>query len=229
MSEPITSPALSVAVVRAGPIGLAAALAVIVGTLALVLQQNSPPTAGAPGPVPTFPLTSLSPSVGGSAAASDSADTAQAQAQASAVGQLLTTSVNSRTSVRTASEAVMECRDQAWLARARRTLAQAVTTRLSLARQAAMLDVSQVPDAAPAMQMPSRAWSETATADQYHANWASAMQNGDCSPGHAPATNDHHRASDANALAANDKNAFLVAWNPIASTYGLPTRTSAEI
>lgn len=197
-------------------------------------NQTSTPPVATSGAVPTgSSAQSASPSDSASASQSASpspSDTAKAQAQASAVDQLLANSTSSRSQVANAVQAVDNCTDYASVSNAQSALTQAAQARKSLSQQAASLDVSQLPaGAAAAMQTLSRAWSESAAADTDFANWAGAMANGGCSPGNAPHNTDWNNGLTQSTSATTDKKSFVAAWNPIATQYGLATRTDGEI
>ena len=55
------------------------------------------------------------------------------------------------------------------------------------------------------------------------------MANGGCTPGSAPHDSSWDAGTAQSGKATDDKNAFVAAWNPIASQYGLTTRASGAI
>ncbi|MGW2525332.1 hypothetical protein ACWC09_52115 [Streptomyces sp. NPDC001617] len=143
--------------------------------------------------------------------------------------QLLGQAASSRQQVVNAATAVDQCTDSRSVSSAQSALARAARDRRSLVTQLGSLDVSQVQGGGVATQTLSRAWSESAAADTAYARWAGAMANGGCTPGSAPHTADWDNGTTQSRKAAADKNAFVVAWTPIALQYNLPTRTADAI
>ena len=173
--------------------------------------------------------TSSGPSAGAGASASPSAGSGSAQSEAAAVDQLLGQSASSRQQVIDAVAQVSQCGDPASVAAAQTALAQAAASRQALVTRLGALDMSQVQGGAQAVQILSKAWSESATADSDYAAWAGAMSHGGCSPNSAQPDSDYADAGAQSGAATNDKNTFIDLWTPIAMQYGLPTRTADAI
>ncbi|MEY9969334.1 hypothetical protein ABIA33_007422 [Streptacidiphilus sp. MAP12-16] len=152
-----------------------------------------------------------------------------AQAQAAAVDQLLGQAANSRQQVENAVTAVEQCADSPSVSSAQSVLIRAALDRQSLVAELGSLNVSQLQGGAPAMLTLSRAWSESAAADSAYARWAGAMADGRCTAGSSPHTADWDEGLAESGKASADKNAFVVAWDPIAVRYNLPTRSADAI
>ena len=237
-----TNPLLLVlaVVVAAALVGVVAVLALSSPAKHPSAQSSTPPaasTSGAPAPpvgaspsastAPSGSATSTSPSA--SASANPSASSTAGRSQAAAVDQLLAESSSSRQQVIDAVAQVSQCNDPGSVAAAQTALNQAAASRQSLVTQLDALDVSQVSGGAQAVQVLSRAWSESATADSDYAHWAGAMTGNGCTPGNAPQNADYSNAANQSGLATTDKNTFIDLWTPIAMQYGLPTRTADAI
>jgi hypothetical protein len=167
----------------------------------------------------------------GSAAPSGSASAGAGggQAEASAVDQLLAQSSSSRQQVIDAVAAVAQCTSPAAVAAAQTTLTQAATARQALVTQLGGLSMAQVPGGAAAVQVLSKAWTESAAADTDYAAWAGDLADGGCTAGNAPQNSDFENGGTQSGLATTDKNTFIDLWTPIAMQYGLPTRTADAI
>lgn len=166
---------------------------------------------------PGIPTGSVSASP--SASPSPSADPA---AQAGALSELLNTSGASRQSVIDAVDNASNCVD---LPGARTALSRAADSRNELLAKLDQLKFDALPDLQPALAHLRAAWQESASADDHYAAWAEAQNANGCGAGGSSrAAGD---AASGRATAA--KQAFVQAWNPIASRYALPPRTELVI
>jgi hypothetical protein len=93
---------------------------------------------------------------------------------------------------------------------------------------AANLDVSALPDGDTLVATLVRALDHSQRADQSFADWADGLAAGGCTPGNT-ATGDFTAGDRASNSATADKKQFVVLWNPIASTYGLPAFDYSDV
>jgi len=223
----------------------AVVVVVLVGVLAVRAMSGSTKSPGAATPAPPVSTPAGAPAATGgspaapgtgtgtgpsaSASASASTGSGSAQSEAAAVDQLLGQSSSSRQQVIDAVAQVSQCSDPASVAAAQTALTQAAASRQALVTRLGALDMSQVQGGAQAVQVLSKAWSESATADSDYAAWAGAMSHGGCSPNSAQPDSDYADAGTQSGDATNDKNTFIDLWTPIAMQYGLPTRTADAI
>lgn len=181
-------------------------------------QPGTPSGPGTPATQPARPADSLTPT-GATTSAPPAADPA---AQATSVSGLLERSGSSRQSV---VDAVRNADSCSSLASAVTALSQAADARNTLLRELDALKTDAIPDGATALAQLRTAWQESATADAQYASWAQAQADNGCGAGQSQKT----AADAASARATTAKQAFVQAWNPIASRYGLPTRTDLAI
>ncbi|MDI2128546.1 hypothetical protein [Yinghuangia seranimata] len=191
------------------------------------------PSAGPQGSGATSRSPRVSPSGGGSPSASGSASasaspspstspTADAASQASALSGLLDRSGSSRQSV---VDAVRNADSCTALGSAVSDLQRAADARNGLLRELDGLKFDALPDAQSAISQLRVAWQESATADAQYASWAQAQSDNGCGAGESQKA----AADAASGRATTAKQAFVAAWNPIATRYSLPTRTDLAI
>jgi hypothetical protein len=137
---------------------------------------------------------------------------------AQALSALLATSVTDRSSINAASNDVAACGPN--LTQDQQTFDNAATSRQSLISQLSTLQgVSTLSVAM--VQSLSSAWQASEQVDQDYASWASDESSG-CTPNDT--SNQYHQeALTPNQQATQAKMAFAAAWDPIATTYNLPT------
>ncbi|WP_436790238.1 hypothetical protein [Yinghuangia sp. YIM S10712] len=189
--------------------------------------QTGSATGTGPTPTPTpsggngTPSLSTSPSASPSPSpsASPSADPGE---QARALSNLLDHSGSSRQSVIAAVNNAQACTalDSAYA-----DLNNAAVTRRSLVEQLNTLKFDALPEVQPALEQLRTAWLESASADDHYAAWAEAQSTDGCGAGEA----DKAAGDAASGRATAAKQAFVRAWNDIATRYGLPTRTELAI
>jgi hypothetical protein len=160
--------------------------------------------------------------------------TATSQAVAGAVSEqeaaqnlsrLLTQSISDRSAIVSAYNDVDTC--GAGLAADAQTFEQAVTSRQKLLAQlGALPGANALPS--PMLQALTGAWQASVDADREYAAWARDESMHGCRA-HDTA-NAHYQATSApNQAATTDKTSFVGRWNPIATTYGLPTYQHSEL
>ncbi len=202
---------------------------------ATVAESSGSPTAtGATGSAaqPAGPGDSANPSgntpasAGGSASASASPSASPSAGdpgtQAAALSSLLDHSGTSRQSVINAVNNASGCTS---LAGAASDLSRAADSRNALLAELDTLEFDALPEAAPALEHLRTAWRESASADAHYAAWAQAQADSGCGAGQP--SKDAGDAASGRATAA--KQAFVQAWNDIATRFGLPTRTELAI
>jgi hypothetical protein len=179
-------------------------------------QPASPARAASP-TQPTQP-TPQSP-----AAASPSSGDAVRQ-QATAMDQLITSTKATRGKLGDALNNVDQCQDLASAASVLDAVAAERQTEISLLES---LAVDALPDGASMRGVLVQALDFSIEADHGYADWARALMNG-CV---APAAHDGNwqQADAASQQATDAKRRFLIAWNPVAASNGLPTRVDTDL
>jgi hypothetical protein len=157
---------------------------------------------------------------GGPASAS-----ADGRAQATAVDALLNASSASRQKLGPALTAVDGCGD---VNGAITTLQQVTTERDGQVRQGQGLTVDQLNDGAALKSALVQALTFSLQADQKFTAWAQAVAGGGCS-GHATHDDNYNAAQTASSSATTSKQQFVALWNPVAATYGLPSRSESTV
>ena len=147
----------------------------------------------------------------------------EAVGQARAVDAVLTESVASRRKLSAALQQVYDCDDVMGATADLRAVGRERESQIS---RVAGLDLSAIVGGERLRDLLDKALAESLSADQSYVRWAYAVQAGSC-----PNSGAQHRiAGDAASdRAGNAKTVFLAVWNPVASSYGLPTRTRDEI
>ncbi|MBV2153758.1 hypothetical protein [Kitasatospora sp. SUK 42] len=204
-------------------------------------QAAPAPTASATGsgnpqPVPAPAGTDAAPgaATGTPAAPTDTpsptATTAgpNAKAQAQALDGLLTKGENAKAPIGSAVAKVNSCPSKADIESTAQVFDNGAAQRQGLLAELAKLSVTDVPGGADAVNSLKSAWQLSADIDRAYASWARAVAAQGCS-GKAPATADKKHADELNPQATQAKSDFMTKWNPIASGYGLATRTQDRI
>ncbi len=148
-----------------------------------------------------------------------------AKAQANAIDQLLNASSASRQKLSPALTAVDNCAD---MSGAITTLQQVTTERDTQVQQSQSLVVDQLQNGAQLRSTLTQALTFSLQADQKFTAWAQAVAQTGC-PGQAPHEDNYAAAQAASASATTSKQQFVALWNPVAATYGLPTRTESTV
>ncbi|MCF2532754.1 hypothetical protein [Yinghuangia soli] len=198
------------------------------------VADSSPPVPGptgrtTPGANPTSaglaPGGGTPSGTGGSASATASpsaSPSADPATQAGALSNLLGRSGTSRQSVIDAVNAAEGCSS---LTAAHDALVRAGDARRALLTELDTLRFDALPNLSPALEQLRTAWRESASADDEYAKWAAAQASDGCGAG------DSFKAAGdlASGRATAAKQAFVRAWNPVATDFALPTRTELAI
>lgn len=113
---------------------------------------------------------------------------------------------------------------------AQQSLQAVVLTRTSLLNRLRDLQLDQVPNSSTLVATLTAAWQASIQSDRSYAAWAGDRIANGCGP-------DTGTAKDANYLAAQQtdqaagqaKHAFVIAWNPVASGFGLSARSEDQL
>jgi hypothetical protein len=146
-----------------------------------------------------------------------------ARPQAAAINDLLNASAASRTQLGPGLNQVETCGD---LNAASTTLTQIVGQRDAQVRQGQALAVDGIANGAQLRTLLVQALTYSLQADQSFVKWLGNTKAAGCS-GHATHDADYAAAQAASAGATTSKQSFVALWNPVATKYGLPTRTDA--
>jgi hypothetical protein len=164
-----------------------------------------------------------STAAGGGATATETTEPtpADGSAQAAAVDHLLGASTTSRGLLRSALNDLDQCVNAGTaVANLRRVTSQ----RAAQLDQARTLRTDLLPGGETIRDALIAALSHSVAADQAFTAWGERVASGRC--GHEA----HYRdGMDASAAAQVSKKQFCAAWNPVAQSFGLPTRSEAEI
>jgi hypothetical protein len=205
-------------------IGVAAALAVVGLVLLFTLHKSTTPQTLAPDSngspsgqtgTPPTPITTQ-PTVTQQTAPS-------AQTEASSVSTLLAASAFDRTAIVNAVDAVSSCGD---VQSAESVLTTAAAGRQSLLNQLQDLDLSALQDSTDLTQDLTAAWNNSIASDQSYAAWAND-ELGNCTD-HDFSDPNYQAAQTTDSASTQSKTEFAQLWNPIATTYGLPTVTQSS-
>jgi len=144
--------------------------------------------------------------------------------RASALSGLLGQSANDRAAIVAAVADIGNCGD---LYSDQTTLDDAYSSRESLLTQLQSLDLAVLPGGSQLNTYLTNAWQASASSDQSYANWATDESNSGCT------VNDHSDVNYQNAQVSDgqstqNKTSFAAAWDPIATSYGLPTVTASS-
>jgi hypothetical protein len=201
-------------------------LAVVLGgvAVAVALTSSKSPTASVS---PTQVTVNQPTSTSQTSASTTSPPTSQPliEQQATALSGLLGQSANDRAAIVGAVADIGNC---GYLYRDETTLNDAYGSRESLLGQLQSLDLSLLPGGSQLNTYLTNSWRASASSDHSYANWASDELNSGCT------VNDHSDVNYQNAQVSDgqstaNKSSFAAAWNPIASSYGLPTVTASSI
>jgi hypothetical protein len=146
------------------------------------------------------------------------------RSQAMAIDALLSSSSKSRGQLGPALDQVEECGD---LNAATATLQQVVTERDDQVRQGQSLAVDQLEHGDQLRTLLVQALTYSRKADQSFVTWAHNAAGTGCT-GKATHDADYAAAQAASANATTSKQSFVQLWNPIATKYGLPTRSESS-
>jgi hypothetical protein len=144
--------------------------------------------------------------------------------EARTLSAALVESAASRTRVASAVTEIASCGN---LASARITLTAATDDRRNLVTQIRRGAFNRIPNAGPALRQLTAAAQASAASDRSYAGWA-ADERINCTPDDTSDPN-FRRAQSTDGAANAAKEAFVAAWNPIASEYGLPAWTADRI
>ena len=108
------------------------------------------------------------------------------------------------------------------------TLNDAHTSRESLLSQLQSEDLSALPGGSQLDTYLTNAWQASASSDQSYANWASDQMASGCTVNDDADVN-FQNAQVSDGQSTTNKTSFATLWNPIASSYGLPTVTASSI
>jgi pyruvate/2-oxoglutarate dehydrogenase complex dihydrolipoamide acyltransferase (E2) component len=194
-------------------IGTAVVVIAVAGALGVELTKGSSPSK------PT--AASSSPSASPSAAATTSA---LASRQAASVNTVLSSSLVSR---RALADAVTAIRGCAHVPLSTGHIQRVVNRRSAEYDQAKTLKLNAIAGGPRIKADLLAALRNSLDADRAYLTWAQQqMQNG-CKP--AKKSSAYSAAIAADSQAANSKQAFVRAWNPVAAKYGLPQKTANSI
>jgi hypothetical protein len=171
------------------------------------------------------PSTRHPATTGGTTGGAPTSASADGRAQAQAIDTLLNASSASRQKLGPALTAVDGCGD---VNGAIGTLQQVTTERDGQVRQGQSLAVDQLNGGAQLKGALVQALTFSLQADQKYTAWAQAVAAGGCS-GHATHDANFAAAETASASATTNKQQFVALWNPVAATYGLPSRTESTV
>jgi hypothetical protein len=146
------------------------------------------------------------------------------QAQASALSALLTESANDRSDIVQAVSAIANCGD---LSSAENTLNMSSTSRQSLLTQIQGMSLNGLPNSSQLTIYLIAAWQNSLSSDQSYARWAADELNSGCSDNDTSDAN-YQAAQTTDAQSTSNKSSFAALWNPVATSYGLPTVTTAS-
>jgi len=153
-----------------------------------------------------------------------SASAPDGRAQANAIDALLNASSASRTQLGPALQQVENCGD---LNAATATLQQVVTQRDDQVRRGQSLAVDQLTGGEQLRTLLVQALTHSLQADQKFVAWAQNTTTNGCT-GHAAHDSEYAAAQTASSGATTSKQSFVQLWNPIATRYGLSTRSESS-
>jgi hypothetical protein len=203
------------------PVAAAAAVALMSGIVA-VFGTGRPSQQVGLGPSTTSGSAVATP--GGGVIPSAGGSTGVPQAQAAAVNALLDASIASRTKLNAAIDLVNKC---ILLDKAIADLQEVGTERQSQIDNVTRFDLSAIPEGEQLRSMLKEALGISLTADRSFVSWAQAWQSRGCAVGSGQSFYDEAQAQSKDASDARVR--FLDVWNPVASRYGLQSRSSNGI
>ncbi|HEU5387845.1 MAG TPA: protein kinase [Streptosporangiaceae bacterium] len=199
----------------------AAVLVVIIGVVAaFALSRHQAP--GHAAGTPASPRTS--PTAPPSSPSSPSSSPPPASRQAAALDTLLISSSTARTALHRAVKQVAGCVN---LAGAIGDLQDVVNQRSTDYSRAMALMVSALPDGAKVKSKLTTALSLSLKADQDYLTWARQQRASGCTP--TSQSGSYNAAFSASQQADAAKEAFVQAWNPVATRFGLAQNSARDI
>ena len=203
-------------------------LAVVLGCAAVAIALTASKSPSASSQISHTQATTSRPSQSrqpSTTVASPSTTQPLAQQQATELSGLLGQSANDRAAIVGAVADIANCGN---LSSDETTLNDAYTSRDSLLSQLQSLDLSSLPGGSQLNTYLTNAWQASASSDQSYANWASDLATSGCTVNDDSDVNfQNAQVSDGQSTAS--KTSFAALWNPIASSYGLPTVTASSI
>jgi hypothetical protein len=149
---------------------------------------------------------------------------ALAAQQAAELSGLLTQSASDRSAIVSAVAAIANCGD---LEGAEMTLNDSATSRQSLLNQLQGLTLNALPNNNELTEYLITAWNNSLASDQSYSDWAGDEINDGCTVNDNSDSN-YQAAQVTDAQSTSNKSSFAAVWNPIATSYGLPTVTTAS-
>jgi hypothetical protein len=147
------------------------------------------------------------------------------QAEATQLSGLLTQSGNDRSAIVAAVSSIANCGD---LQGAENTLNSSASNRQSLLGQLQGLNLSQLPNSTQLVQYLTAAWNSSIASDQSYAGWAGDEINNGCTNNDTSDAN-YQNAQVSDSQSTANKTSFAALWNPIATSYNLPTVSQSDI
>jgi hypothetical protein len=158
----------------------------------------------------------------------DATATPDAASQTTALNGIIEESAASRQQVTTAVQDAGSCGTDTGLSSDIDALQQAADSRSALADQANSLAMDQVSGGPETARLLGTALTLSATADGDFVTWVTGLADGQCDAGTSLQQSDYLTGVQDSTKALNAKKAFLDAWNPIATQFGLQSRTADE-
>ncbi|WP_426504847.1 hypothetical protein ACPPVO_45350 [Dactylosporangium sp. McL0621] len=181
----------------------------VVGTVVAVVEL----TGGNPQGPPIAGVTTVTPTRGSAA---------DPRTQAAAVDALLDAGISSRTKLNAAIDLVNNC---TLLERAIGDMQTVGSERQSQIDSVSRFDLSAIPEGEQVRSMLKEALGYSLAADRSFVSWGQARQSSECGGGQA----DYEEAQRQTLNSGAAKTRFVDVWNPVASRYGLRTRSSNDI
>ena len=203
-------------------------LAVVLGGAAVAIALTASKSPSASSPVSHTQATTSRPprsTQPPTTAISSSSTQPLAQQQATELSGLLSQSANDRAAIVGAVADIASCGN---LSGDQTTLTNAHTSRESLLSQLQSLDLSALPGGSQLDTYLTNAWQASASSDQSYANWASDQMTSGCTVNDDSDVN-FENAQVSDGQSTTNKTSFAALWNPVASSYGLPTVTASSI
>ncbi|WP_426507160.1 hypothetical protein ACPPVO_53590 [Dactylosporangium sp. McL0621] len=208
------------------PLTVIVVVLVIASTVIAVVKLTGGPSGAAvasqssdaPAPVPTTTAPGPTPTTAG-----PTQPAGDPKAQAAAVDALLDASISSRTKLNAAIDLVNNC---TLFEKAIGDMRTVGTERQSQIDSVSRFDLSAIPEGEQVRSMLKEALGFSLAADRSFVPWGQARQSSGCSGGGQA---DYEEAQRQSQNASDAKGRFLGVWNPVASRYGLRTRSSNDI
>ena len=187
-------------------------------------ETQSGPYASAPAAIPPVSSRPPSPSAVSPSAASSPPAPVLAARQAAALGALLTSSAATRTALHEAVGQVIACTN---LPGAVSQLQDVVNQRAGQYSRALTLSTSALPDGPAVRSGLVAVLGNSLRADRDYLAWARQQLDGGCMP--SDQSSAYNAAYSASQRADAAKEAFLQAWNPVATRYGIEQNSPGDI